>query len=399
MTAGGSGGAAGSATTAGTGGASTTTGDAGVAGTTGSAGTAGTTGGGGKGMGGSAGSGGSPPNDGGPGNVAAGVRWVGRVDVSDPAKPKFGWSGTGFVASVSGTSITVNLNNADAFFFQPVVDGKKGTRFRVAAGTATHQIATGLSNGVHTLELYRETEAAYGVSQFLGITEGALMSPPPAPGRLIEFVGDSITAGYGNLGAEPHPNNTDPMPCLFTFDTESAYMSYGAVAARALSADASLIAASGWGIYRDFNGNTSRVVSSVYANTLGYTAPPTWDFKIKPDVVAINLGTNDFYPGDPGAMYTSALGAFVDTVRSKYPSAWIFCVLGSMLEGAQHDQAKSYMQSIVQSHNGDVGKIAFVDLGTQNVLNGTGCDTHPNTTEDQRMADLLVAAIKPKLGW
>jgi len=252
---------------------------------------------------------------------------------------------------------------------------------------------------VHTLELYRENEASQGISQFLGVTEGVLMAPPPAPARLIEFVGDSITAGYGNLGTEPHPNYTNPSPCHYTVDTQSAYMSYGAVTARALAAEASMIAASGWGVYRALNGDMNQVLPKVYANTLGYTAPPTWDFSVKPDVVVIDLGTNDFGPGDPGAMYTAALNAFVDTVRSKYPNAWIFCALGTMLGNPQHDTAKGYMQSVVSSHGGDAGKVAFVDMGIQDALKGTGCDWHPSVAEDQRMADVLVPAIKQQLGW
>jgi len=361
-----------------------------------------TSGAGGGGTGGATpdgGAGGSRPADGGAGTVAAGVRWVGRVDTSDSAGPRFGWTGTGFVARFSGTSVGVNLKNDNAYFFQPVIDGVKGTRYQATQGTAAQQIATGLASGPHTLELYREIEASYGVSQFLGITEGTLMAPPPAPGRLIEFVGDSITAGYGNLGNEPHPNGTNPTPCHFTYNTESAYMSFGAVTARALNADASMIAASGWGVYRSLSGDTNQVLPKVYANTLGYSAPPTWDFGVKPDVVVIDLGTNDFGPGDPGAMYTTALGAFVDTIRSKYPSAWIFCALGTMLANPQHDQAKAYIQSVVTSHGSDAGKVAFVDMGIQNVAIGTGCDFHPNAAEDQRMADVLVPAIKQKLGW
>jgi lysophospholipase L1-like esterase len=252
---------------------------------------------------------------------------------------------------------------------------------------------------MHTLELYRDIEASYGVSQFLGITEATLVAPAPGPGRLVEFVGDSITAGYGNLGVEPHPNYTTPMPCHYSYDTQSAYMSYGAVTARALKADASLIAASGWGVYRDLSGNMNNVLPKVYANTLGYNAPPTWDFGIKPDVVVVDLGTNDFSGSDPGMPYQQALSTFVDTIRSKYPSAWIFLALGSMLGMPQHDQAKTYMQAVVTSHGGDGGKVAFVDMGTQDALKGTGCDWHPNTAEDQRMADILAPAIKLKLGW
>ena len=44
------------------------------------------------------------------GVVAAGVRWVGRVDATTPTAPRFGWSGTGFVAQFSGTGLTAALS-------------------------------------------------------------------------------------------------------------------------------------------------------------------------------------------------------------------------------------------------------------------------------------------------
>jgi len=331
--------------------------------------------------------------------VAAGVRWIGRVDTSDASAPRFGWTGSGFAARFSGTSIGVDFKNDDAYFFQVVIDGKKRERFQAAKGRAVRVVASGLEEGTHTLELTREIEASYGASQFFGVTQATLLGPPPSPGRLIEFVGDSITAGYGNLGNEPHPNYGNPSPCPFSFETESAYMSYGAVAARALAADASIVAMSGWGVYRSRTGSQNDVLPKVYANALGTTATPAWDFRTQPQLVVINLGTNDFSPGDPGSAYTTALGGFVDSVRARYPGAWIFCAIGTMYTTAQHAKALTYTQSVVNSRGGDGGKVALVDLGSQDALQGTGCDWHPSVAEDQRMADVLVPIVRQKLGW
>ena len=153
------------------------------------------------GLGGGAGADGGPGADGG-GMTAAGVRWVGRVDNSDAAGPRFSWSGSGFVATFSGTSLDVKLKNSDAFVFQPVIDNQPGAQLAVAKGEASRTLATGLAAGVHTVALYRQTEGGYGTSQLLGVTVGggALRAPKPASGRLIEVVGDSISCGYGDRG-------------------------------------------------------------------------------------------------------------------------------------------------------------------------------------------------------
>jgi lysophospholipase L1-like esterase len=176
-------------------------------------------------------------------------------------------------------------------------------------------------------------------------------------------------------------------------------MSYGAVTARALGAEASLIAVSGWGLLRSRTSDTSEVLPSVYSNTLETSASPVWDFHVEPQAVVINLGTNDFVPGDPGSDFTTALTTFIDTIRAKYPSAWIFCAIGTMYTTAEASQATSYVQAAVTARGGDAGKVAFVDLGSQDALQGTGCDWHPDVAEDQRMADTLAPVMRLKLGW
>jgi len=336
----------------------------------------------------------------------AGVRWIGRVDLSSDARPAFAWSGTGFVATVSGPTISVSLTttgSSDPVFFQPVIDGTPGSRFSIADGNQTVTLASSLADGGHTVELYRETEGRYGVSTFQGFTDGTLQAPAPAPGRLIEVVGDSITAGYGDLGSEEHPNG-GPDPdggCTFSTLTESAYVTYGAVAARMLGADVSLIAVSGWGIYRDDENDTSNVLPAVYPDTLGLQTSPSWSFQPEPQAVVINLGTNDFAMGDPGQMpFESAYSAFVSTIRGKYPHTWIFCAVGPLLYGTSLTTATSYIQDVVSSAQaqGDT-KVQFLQFAEEDSSLGTGCQYHPNVAEHQAMATTLVAALQLALGW
>jgi lysophospholipase L1-like esterase len=329
-----------------------------------------------------------------------GVRWLGRVDAANPSAVKFAWSGTGFLAKVQGSKVSVKLQTEGATaaaFFQPVVDGTTRPRFKVATGAAqTVVLAENLSAGEHTIELYRESEGMYGNSVFLGFVDGTLLAPPPAPApaRLIEIVGDSISAGYGNLGNEVHPpwDNT----CGFSLDTESAYAAYGSVLARSFSAEVSIIAHSGWGMVRDLDGKTANVLSAEYDNTLGSAASPRYDFARKPAAVIVNLGTNDSAPGDPGKAYEDAYVTFLGKVRSHYADAWIFLTIGTMTADPMLTTMRTHITNVI-TRMADA-KIVSVDLDTQNSAT-TGCDYHPNAAEDQRMATILKTALSAKLGW
>lgn len=335
------------------------------------------------------------PEDGGT-VVTGGVRFLGRVDASDPRAVKFAWSNSGFTATVTGTKISVKLQGVgSAAFYQPVVDGKPGARFSVASGaTQTVVIGDSLSAADHTVEVYRDTEGMYGHSVFLGFVDGTVKGSPPSSGRLLEIVGDSISAGYGNLGHEVHPpwDNT----CSFTLDTQSAYDSYAGKLGRSLNAEVSVLARSGWGMYRDLGGLTSGVLSSVYDNAVGTDGTWKWSFARKPNAVLIDLGTNDSGKGDPGKPYEDAYVAFLKTVRGHYPDAWIFLTIGPMTGDPLLTTMRTHLKNVVTAAAD--AKVKTIDIPVQDTST-TGCDYHPDVAEDQKMADALAPTIKSQLGW
>jgi lysophospholipase L1-like esterase len=329
------------------------------------------------------------------GVVAAGVRWFGRIDTSNAAGPRFSWSGNGFAARFSGTGLAAQISDSGAFIFKAVVDGQPQPTFIAAAGQGTYPLATGLPAGTHTVELYRQTEGSQGGSQLLGltVTGGALLTPPPAPGRLIEIIGDSISCGYGTLGTIADAD---------CFASESHWDTYGAVTARALGADLSTIAVSGQGAYRNYGGDMNNTLPMVYTRALTNDAAPAWDFRTQAQAVIINLGTNDISnnKGDPGAGFLQAYLGLTQTVRARYPSALIVCVIGPLLSGTDLATIRGYLSMVVAMRRaaGDTN-IEFFDMLATQTADKAACAYHPNPSENQLMSSLLVPELRARLGW
>jgi hypothetical protein len=344
---------------------------------------------------------------GGTGTVLGAPRWLGRVDASDPAAVRFAWQGAGVVAIVEGSEIAVQLRTegTDIIYFQPLIDGVEADRFGVeSGGDRTVTLATGLAATEHVVELVRDTEGMYGESTFLGFSAGTVVGAPAGNGRLIEVVGDSISAGYGNLGVEPHPDWVANPACHWTAENSSFYQTYAAIAGRALDAEVSTIARSGWGMVRDLDGNGSGVLSAVYDHAVGTDDDTPWDFGPMASAVVINLGTNDVAQGDPGTPYEEAYLDFLAEVRSHYADAWIFLAIGSMLSGTERDTILGHLESVLDQRTttGD-DRVSILDLGVQELGSDgsvpTGCDWHPNVADHERMGAILVDELRTRVEW
>ncbi|URZ01903.1 SGNH/GDSL hydrolase family protein [Clostridium felsineum] len=325
------------------------------------------------------------------------VLFIGRVDTSDPAGPKFAWSDTTIKANFKGTGISVNLKSAGDNWFNVIVDGKVQTPINVSTTTLSPIVlASGLTQGKHSIELVKRTEASVGEVQFLGfnVTEGKLLSAPKPSDKRIMFVGDSITCGYGNEGTSQYQS--------FTTKNENAYLAYGAVTARLIGADSETVCWSGKGLVRNYGGNTTDLMPDLYDRILPYNTTLLWDSsKWIPQVVVINLGTNDFSIGAPDkTVFTSAYLKFISKIRGQYPKADIYCAVGPMLNGDNLTQARDYVKSTVDSEEalGDK-KVHFIEFPMQDPANGYGEDWHPTVKTHEIMANQLANQIKADLGW
>jgi lysophospholipase L1-like esterase len=297
-------------------------------------------------------------------------------------------------ARFKGTSVTADLDGGNENYFEVLVDGQEQPRVATTSGRKKVPIVSGLSDAAHDITIWRRTEADdYAPTQFFGLDFGSgTLLPIAEPPHKLEVIGDSITCGYGDEGQGPN--------CHFSFDTENDYLAYGSVAARELDADLYTECWSGKGMYRNNGGDMTDTIPVIYPRAIPTDTSSTWGFSWVPDAVIIDLGTNDFSPGDPGQPFVNAYEAFVATLRTHYPNAYVFLIIGPMLSGDTLTTAQGYLDQVVQARK-DAGdtRVQQILVDTQDSANGLGCDYHPTVKTHDVMGKALAAAMKPVLGW
>ncbi len=316
------------------------------------------------------------------------IHYVGRYDDSDPNHVRMGWSGVGAVVRFNGTGASVRLDDKGRYF-TVLVDGQLQPTLATSPGEQSYPLAQGLPAGEHTVEFYRRTEGGPGETVVLGVDlEGELLAPPPVE-RRIEVIGDSITCGYGNEGIAP---------CDFSDETENHYLTYGAIAARTLGAEISTVAWSGKGMVNNYGDNVDKPMPEIYDRTVASDAAP-WSFAWQPDVVVINLGTNDFSTdGDPAEnVFVPAYVQFMAHLRDVYPDAFILAISPS-LWGEEAAMVDGYLQSAVdQRHMAGDPEVGFANVNVEWI--GSGCNGHPSVATHEAMGAKLAQTLQAQLGW
>jgi hypothetical protein len=329
---------------------------------------------------------------------------------------------------------------------RPIINAATGER-RPTAGIDPFIVAEGLDPNVeHEIRVFRSIEADRGIFEFHGFTfnrtrkdgdkksvvgPGTLLPPVERP-RLIEVIGDSISVGYGVYGKNAS--------CRYTIDTQENYDTYGAITARAFDADLINTSLSGRGVFRNnatqpqqvdagggrtelrqvaapdnmrtmferlLPGRTLSDAEELTAGTQNQYTARLMDFTSarQPQVVVINLGTNDFYLGPPdSAQFYDAYRSLVERVRSLYPKAHIFCTLPAMISDTQSDLPRTIMRDALKRLIADFGgrgdqRVYHMEFLDQGVRYGLGCDFHPNVTTHRIVAEQLIGAIRSKTCW
>ncbi|WP_418660841.1 SGNH/GDSL hydrolase family protein [Bacteroides ilei] len=327
------------------------------------------------------------------------IVYMGRTSHTYPDSVRFTYPGVTISANFEGTSLQMKTRRGSGSFMVEI-DRQPAIRVTAYQNDSVVTLAEGLADTVHSARIMYVLEGYHIKPAFLGfyLDKGRKLGPAPQlPGRRIEFIGNSITCGYGVESDNPH----DP----FTYETENHYYTYAALTARALNAQHLVVARSGIGIYRNYNGpvtGSPDCLPAMYEQTLFTDPSEEWDHsRFTPDVVCINLGTNDTGAGKYDMrLLTDAYRQFLKRLRQHYPHAKIVLLSGSMMRGRQLADVKKAMDTVADERRkeGDTEIYRF-DMSPQTGSLGYGASYHPSRRQQMKMAAELTAYLRRITGW
>lgn len=319
----------------------------------------------------------------------------------------FTFSASGFEVRFSGTSLEAEIiSNCNGQkdgkgYLAVVIDDEsffESHKIPLDEPKAVYSLVSGLKFGIHRVRVYKRTEASCSYTAYRYIaTDGTFMEVDDSPRLKIEFYGDSITAGNGDEGVKGDD--------VFETRTENAITSYGALSAESLNADFSIIAIGGFPLFIS-PWNTGEIIKTIpdmmsfsdFRWGMRKEDSIPWDHqKFIPDIVVINLGTNDdqycaalpleeektLFKKDFEEAYLS----FISKIAALYPNAKIIIGIG-MIKNSYLDYVISKVAKEAPSHP------SFIKFDSLRIGGYMANGGHPNKAMHLEAAQELTNLIK-----
>ncbi|MBI1684757.1 SGNH/GDSL hydrolase family protein [Caulobacter hibisci] len=300
------------------------------------------------------------------------------------------WPGVHFEAAFEGGSVLVKLGPGDQILHLSV-DGAPARRL-VKPAPGLYRL-DGFGPGRHLVRAAVVGEMQSAPARFGGFfLEGGKPLPLTAPRRQIEFIGDSHSVGYGDA--------SDKRVCTpdEVWSTTDNSIAFGPLTAARFGADHQVNAISGRGIVRNYDGMAGDTLPQAWPKALLGAAPAYANADWAPQVVVINLGTNDFStPVKPGERwkdrqalrddYVETYARFAQAIRARQPQAFLILLAPPSAENeiaAQVDRVAERLKAAGET------RLAVIPVGEMEL---TACDWHPSARDQQGISARLSAFL------
>ncbi len=328
------------------------------------------------------------------------LRYIGRTEQADD-HIRYTYPGVQIKVNFNGTFLKMKVK-PNSGYYMVEIDKQKPYKLQSPETDSVMTVAEKLRQGLHHATITYISEGLTFRPAFYGFfidNDGKIAAASKLPKRKIEFIGNSITCGFGIEGKEAKE--------AFSYATENQFYTYAAVAARNLNAQCFVVARSGIGIYRNCNGKPTGdvgVMPDVYPYTQFGTTGEKWDFeRYTPNVVCINLGTNDTTkPSYDTDLLFNAFWNFYKTVRHNYPDAKIVFLTGSMIKKDSKrlkDLTKTLNKVKADAEMLGDGEVYRFDFTPEDGSLGYGSCYHPSLARQAKMGEELTKFLKKIMKW
>jgi lysophospholipase L1-like esterase len=309
------------------------------------------------------------------------IRRLGRADLSaEGINCDHTAAGIEFQAFMTGElSITITSSMNESFFTVYIDGERSDVRYEVRPGTTTLKIAEFEGNYLHSVRILKQTEPKSSLATINKIQmTGYIVDAPDEREFFIEFVGDSLTCGYGNIG---EPGANAPASPLWQDGTQA----YAFIAAEKLGAESSIIACSGIGVDKGWPDYEAKE----FYSSVCYQRDPSikYEFDKIPDLVVIHLGANDYALDAAKDSFIARSKALVEYIRDGYecdvPIIWAY---------EPKEGRPEWIKIALDELGGEDEKLYMLALSQ----NTDGANGHPTVPSHIEAADTLCDFIESK---
>lgn len=319
------------------------------------------------------------------------VKWMGRTEYNKLYQAVIlYYSSSGFEVSFTGTKVTCELESTNKYpYVVIVVDGdfENSKRLQFTSNKMTLDLVEfGTDDGKeHKVALYKSTESQQAHIRVKKIeTNGSFKEFSGYRDRKIEVIGDSVSAGFGNLASSKLDE--------YSLENTDSLKAFPFLVSLGLNAELNQLSVSGAGLkfspYNDKN-----MFDAFQKVDVGSTK--NWDFSYVPDLVIVELGTNDGYYIGTGKgtkeEFIHKYNEFLDYIHTVYPNAKIMMYYGGMKESNMYD-AYTAIYEEAKSRIPDLGILKYEG-------DGNGAQGHPSAQSQKDIASAIIAKAKEMMNW
>ncbi|KAG2185421.1 hypothetical protein INT44_002212 [Umbelopsis vinacea] len=246
--------------------------------------------------------------------IDANIQYYGRWNQSDKTMISW-WPGAYAKFNFTGTTLAIKLRSTVDLYYK--IDG--GEYMQLPEASETVQLAEHLEPGLHSALIASKTEKdSIQLQKIIVDTDANIMPPAPAA-NIVEFVGDSITAGLTT--------------------SRGALTSYAWLVAESLGLEHTQIAYPAVCLV-DGCSDAAPGMESQYFKWKGWHDDENWDFsRYTPSAIVIMLGSNDEkIVQQESSRFEEAYSNFLKRIRTEFQEAHIFVIsepLGALFAPTQ----------------------------------------------------------------